>query len=61
MKLIEKLKQNNIRNCIDILLITIPISAGFLISEMPKSVDYALTVPVLIGAADIFYRFIYRQ
>jgi hypothetical protein len=66
MKLTEKLKQNNIRNCIDVLLIILPTGIMTLeglniIPEMPKIADYALVISAFAGVVDIIYRFGYNN
>ena len=61
MKLIEKLKQKNTRNCIDRFLVMIPVGIKILegltiIPEMPKFADYALLTSVTIGFVDMIYK-----
>jgi len=63
MSIIEKLRQNNVRNCIDALLVMIPTATIALegmniIPEIPK-VNYALVA--FAGVIDILYRFGYKN
>lgn len=61
MEFREKFRQKNTRNCIDRLLVMIPVGIKILeglkiIPEMPRAVDYALIIPVSIGFVDMIYR-----
>ncbi|MDP3027193.1 MAG: hypothetical protein Q8N63_05770 [Nanoarchaeota archaeon] len=66
MSIKEKLRQNNVRNCIDVLLAVIPAATIALeriniLPEMPKVVNYALVTSAFAGVIDIIYRFGYRD
>lgn len=65
MSIKERLRQNNVRNCIDAILVMIPtaiiaLEGMNILPEMPK-VNYGLLIPVSAGFIDIIYRFGYKN